>query len=140
MNKIKQNGGGIFLQGLKGTLGVMTGLFIYWFLVFLCMVGFVGGVVLFIIANNNTCTKREKRPVTSSRTVNGRTETTTTEEEVCVESKPINQTSKTNQTRYYAGIVMMIVFGIILLVVFLPYIAQGFFNALGWYFGQVLTK
>lgn len=136
MTKFNQYGGGIFVDAFKGTLGVMTGLFVYWFFVLACIVAFVMGIVLFLQAKDNACVRKEKRPVTRTRRVNGRTETITTEEEVCVEEKPISETNTENRAKYYGGIVMMIVFGIILLVVFLPYIVEGFGRSIGWYLGD----
>ena len=132
----KQLGGGIFIEAFKGTLGVMAGMFVYWSLVLLCIVGFVGGVVLFVQAKNETCIKKENKPVTRTQRRNGRTETVTNVEEVCVEEKSINDASTNTKAKYYSGIVMMIIFGIILLIVFLPYIIAGLGRAIGWYMGE----
>lgn len=136
MTKIKQNGGGIFIDAFKGTLGVMAGLFVYWLLVLACIIGFVMGIVLFIQAKDDVCIKTERKLVTRTRKVNGRTENVTTEEEVCVEEKPMSEASTKTRSKYYGGITMIIVFGIILLVVFLPYVIEGLGRAIGWYLGE----
>lgn len=130
--KLVQLGGGIYVDVLKGTFGYLTAMILYGLFIIGIIIGFVMGVILFVEAKDELCTKKEIRPVTRTRTVNGRTETTTTNEEVCVEEKPPGEGSRKTQAKYYGGITMMVIFGIMLLAIMMPYFIQG----LGWSLGQ----
>lgn len=58
-----------------------------------------------------------------SQRVSGQSRTTYyTSEEVCVEKKPMSEVSTKTKAKYYGGIVMIIIFGLILLVTSFPYI------------------
>lgn len=123
------------MDSFKGTFGYMGAMVVY-FLIFLVFVGLaIFGYFLFNSAKNDICLKKEiQTQTTPSRTTRrGSVIPEKTEEvEVCVEEGKIGDASIGTKAKYYGGITMMIVFGLIALIMILPYIIQGLGYAIGF--------
>lgn len=119
-----QSGGGTFFEVLKGTMGYFAAMFIYGIILLFIIGGFIGGVFLFLSAKNDLCTKKVTTTTTNANGVQ-------TTEEICVETKPASEGDVDTQVKYYGGITMIIIFGLLLLFIMLPYIINAIGYALG---------
>lgn len=140
--KFNQSGGGIFFNAFKAMLGVYAAGLVYGLFILFVIAGFIGGVFLFLSAKDDLCNKKETQQQTRTRTVGGhrvndrqvggRTETYTQDVEVCVDESSVSDGSGATKGKYYGGIVMMVIFGLLLLIILLPAIIDG----VGWAIGS----
>lgn len=108
------------MDSFKATFGYMGAMIVY-FLIFLVAAGLANlGAYLFFSAKNDLCLRKEKKL------------TKTEEVEECVEEGKIGDASIGTKAKYYGGIIMLIVFGLIALIMILPYIIQGLGYAIGF--------
>lgn len=132
-SKLSQRGGGIFMTVFKGTFGYLGAMIVY-FLIFLVFAGlFSVGAYLYSSAKSDICKEyKEEDQIKRRCSRYGNCTETTKKVKVCVDEGSISDSNSKTQTKYYSGIVMMIIFGLLALIMILPYIIQG----LSWGIGS----
>lgn len=122
-----RNEEGIFVGAFQRTFGDMAGLIVYVSCILVCVIGLAMGIYLFVEADKDKCLL----PITTYNNVLYRASDGTNRYtqipagEICLEKKPEIEVSETTKAKYYGGMTMIIVFGLILLMVLTLYIIEG---------------
>jgi NADH:ubiquinone oxidoreductase subunit 3 (subunit A) len=116
MTRFNQYGSGVFYNTFKGTFGVLFGIFTY----IIIVLGFMAGVLLILNAKKNICPNDNKQNA-NNKTINN-----------C--SKSISDTNSGIKAKYYGGIIMTIIFGLLLLIIILPNIITQYWWRINLYY------
>lgn len=132
-SKLSQKGGGIFMNVFKGTFGYLGAMIVY-FLIFLVFAGLFGtGAYLYSSAKSDICKEyKEEGQIERRCNRNGICTETNKKVKVCVNEGSISDSNSNTQAKYYSGIVMMVIFGLLALIMILPYIIQGLSYGIGF--------
>lgn len=131
ISKMK-GGANYFYSVLTGTLGYFAAIFVYGIILLIIVIGFGSGVYLIYTSKECETLEEEDDNINNdpdysifSRRRRRRSKTKT-------ECKSYSELDGVAKTKFIIGCILTTIFGIILLIILMPYIIQGFARAFGF--------
>ena len=127
-----RGGANYFYSVMTGTLGYFAATFIYGFILLLILIGFVVGVYLIYTSKECETIEEEGDDVNETQDNYRFSRRRRRRSKRRTECKSYSELDGVAKTKFVIGCILTFIFGIILLIILIPYIIEGFARAFGF--------